>query len=142
MCFHILQFRSPEEFKYEWQTEKIDVFSLGNVIYSILTESLPFEEMEEEDAQELVKEGILPVLKESVIRSGHPIDRVLVKAMNMCFEYDWRERARAYQVRDLLVHEMEHLMRSGYYGNAHEHGHKHGHGYNFFHNIHHSHNTS
>lgn len=102
-------FRSPEEFKEEWQTEKIDVFSLGNIIYTIITGNLPFEEQEMDlnDAQEMVKNGILPILKDNFIRSDHPIDRVLVKAMEMCFEYDWRQRARAYQVRNLLMNEMD-----------------------------------
>lgn len=102
-------FRSPEEFKEDWQTEKIDVFSLGNIIYAIITGSLPFEEMDVKDAQEMVKNGILPKLKESFIHSDHPIDNVLVKAMDMCFEYDWRKRARAHQVRDLLMNEMENV---------------------------------
>jgi Protein kinase domain. len=103
------QFRSPEEFKEDWQTEKIDVFSLGNIIYAIITGSLPFEEMDVKDAQEMVKNGILPKLKGSFIHSDHPIDNVLVKAMDMCFEYDWRKRARAHQVRDLLMNEMENV---------------------------------
>jgi hypothetical protein len=67
--------------------------------------------MDIKDAQEMVKNGILPKLKESFIHSDHPIDRVLVKAMDMCFEYNWRQRARANQVRNLLVDAMENIIK-------------------------------
>merc|ERR1712183_339163 len=32
------EYRSPEEYAYEKETEKVDVYSLGNVLYFLLTE--------------------------------------------------------------------------------------------------------
>ena len=96
-------FRAPEEYKYEMQSEKLDVYSLGNTLYSIVTGMLPFEDIEDdEEAASLVMDDKRPPLTESYLQSEHPIDRAMMKAMDMCFEYDWRMRSKASEVLDYL----------------------------------------
>lgn len=96
-------FRAPEEYKYEMQSEKVDVYSLGNTLYSIVTGIIPFDDIEDdEEAAKLVMDDKLPPLTESYLKSEHPIDRAMMKAMDMCFEYDWRMRSKASEVRDYL----------------------------------------
>jgi len=100
--------RSPEEYFYSEQTEKIDTFSMGNIFYMILTDEHPFDEqyIEMEKAQELVKKGIKSKLSKRFIQSNDPVDRALLKAMSMCFVHDWRERYSSVEVRDFLTEEL------------------------------------
>lgn len=96
-------FRAPEEYKYEMQSEKVDVYSLGNTLYSIVTGIFPFDDIEDDEkAAKLVMDDERPPLTNSYLESEHPIDRAMMKAMDMCFEYDWRKRAKASEVRDYL----------------------------------------
>ncbi len=97
------QFRAPEEYKMEEQTEKIDVYSLGNAIFSILTGLYPFNDMEMKDAQKRVVDGETPSIPLEYVKSNHPIDKALVQAIQMCWVYDWRDRAKASEVRNLLI---------------------------------------
>ena len=54
-------FRSPEEYAYEDESEKIDVYSMGNVFYSLLTGQWPFEKLPKSSkAAHLVKHGHRP----------------------------------------------------------------------------------
>ena len=105
-------FRAPEEYKVEALSEKVDVFSLGNIIYSSITGSYPFEgtfdgeEFSSREGRKRVKKGEKPPLKEAYRESDNPIDRVLLKAMELCFVYRWQDRARAYEVRDLLINDL------------------------------------
>lgn len=99
-------FRSPEEYAYTLQSEKIDVFALGNILYVLLTDKEPFEDMMEEHnstvVKELVQNGTKPYLERSLYESADPSVKALIKAMEMCQELDWRTRARAIEVRDYL----------------------------------------
>jgi len=105
--FH--KYRAPEEYKVEALSEKVDVFSLGNIIYSIITGSFPFEgtfegrEFSSKEGRKRVKNGEKPPLKKEYRESDNPIDRVFLKAMELCFVYRWQDRAQAYEVRDLLL---------------------------------------
>ncbi len=87
----------------EEQTEKIDVYSLGNVIFSILTGLYPFDDLEMEDAQKKVMNGETPPIPVEYLKSNHPIDKALVQAMKMCWVYNWQDRANASDVRDFLM---------------------------------------
>jgi serine/threonine protein kinase len=54
--FHLVhQWRSPEEYFDEPLTEQIDVFSLGNNMYSLLTGLWPFYD-EEDDSEMKVRD--------------------------------------------------------------------------------------
>ena len=85
---------------------------MGNIIYSSITGSFPFEgtfegkEFSSREGRKRVKNGEKPPLKEAYRESDNPIDRVLLKAMELCFVYRWQDRARAYEVRDLLINEL------------------------------------
>ena len=102
------QFRAPEEYKVEALSEKVDVFSLGNIIYSIITGIYPFakKEYSMRETKKRVKNGEKPPLKATYRESDNPIDRVLLKAMDMSLIYRWQDRARAYDVHDLFVTEL------------------------------------
>lgn len=104
-------FRSPEEYYYDLQTEEIDVYSMGNIIYVLLMELWPFEELEAEGGsspvRKRVRKGIRPPLDDRLLESDDPSIIAMLHAMRMCWIHEWRERATAMQVRDYLVEELE-----------------------------------
>jgi len=101
------EMRSPEEYRYSYQTEAIDVYSMGNVFYTMLMRKYPYsDQMKKEEhsaaAQKLVLAGKVPKLSKKLKRSNNPLDIILIEAMKMCHIYNWRERATAGEVRDFL----------------------------------------
>lgn len=97
------QWRAPEEYKYEPETEKIDVFSLGYVLYFLLTNNFPFEDMKTVEANDYVAQGgRLNVTDEDILGSTHIFDTTVLKAMDMCFVYDPKDRPSAREVANFL----------------------------------------
>mmetsp|Transcript_22465 Transcript_22465/g.48795 ORF Transcript_22465/g.48795 Transcript_22465/m.48795 type:complete len:519 (+) Transcript_22465:253-1809(+) len=99
-------FRSPEEYEYSLQTEKIDVYSMGNIFYSLLMNEDPFEKEYDRGGssrvRRIVKRGDRPTLGRAITKSSDPIEKALIKAMSMCHVHDWRERANSEEVSDFL----------------------------------------
>jgi len=97
--------RSPEEYNYESETEKVDVYSAGNVLYEMLTSHEPFEleGWKEKKVHTRVMEGARPHISQSTYRSSNdPKIKTLVRAIDMCWEQDPRERPTAREVVELL----------------------------------------
>ena len=109
------QFRSPEELKYTHQTEKIDVYSMGNIFYTIMMGDYPFaEELEKEGmsaVQGFIQEGRIPEIRPDLLESDDPVDKVLIEAIKMCHVYDYRDRSSAIQVRDFLARSLREIKR-------------------------------
>eukprot|EP00584_Thalassiosira_punctigera_P024290 CAMPEP_0172568646 /NCGR_PEP_ID=MMETSP1067-20121228/120637_1 /TAXON_ID=265564 ORGANISM="Thalassiosira punctigera, Strain Tpunct2005C2" /NCGR_SAMPLE_ID=MMETSP1067 /ASSEMBLY_ACC=CAM_ASM_000444 /LENGTH=483 /DNA_ID=CAMNT_0013360293 /DNA_START=65 /DNA_END=1513 /DNA_ORIENTATION=- len=73
--------RSPEEYAYTVETEKIDIYSMGNIFYSILTDMDPWEETIEKKAQEAVMRGERPYVPLAIKASKDFVDTALRKMM-------------------------------------------------------------
>jgi hypothetical protein len=99
-------FVSPEEYLNADRNEMSDTYAVGNVIYTLLTDETPFEDYEQEEAQEFVERGRKPELSDDVLRSDDPVDQALIEAMRMCFVYDWKDRYSSIEIRDYLVGEL------------------------------------
>jgi len=87
--------RSPEEYRYDLETEKIDVYSGGNILYKILTGLNPFEELSEKMAKRAVKEGKRPEISQHFRNSDDIATKVLIKAIEMAWTHDPEERPAA-----------------------------------------------
>ena len=102
-------FRSAEEYSYEAQTEKIDVYSVGNVLFSLLMDKWPYEDLYKEKNTDAVSKRIIrgdrDTLSTELLESTDPIDVAIRTAMNMCWVHDWRERYNAKEVASFLMGE-------------------------------------
>ncbi|KAL7535006.1 hypothetical protein ACHAWF_005024 [Thalassiosira exigua] len=94
--------RAPEEYAYALETEKVDIFSMGNVIYNILTDLQPWDNYDEEEAQKNVMKGKRPKIPKKIENSDDPVDVALLKMIRWCWEHKPRDRPRAREVADYL----------------------------------------
>eukprot|EP00537_Pseudo-nitzschia_pungens_P009714 CAMPEP_0172381672 /NCGR_PEP_ID=MMETSP1060-20121228/71072_1 /TAXON_ID=37318 /ORGANISM="Pseudo-nitzschia pungens, Strain cf. cingulata" /LENGTH=384 /DNA_ID=CAMNT_0013109459 /DNA_START=610 /DNA_END=1764 /DNA_ORIENTATION=+ len=104
--------RSPEEYYDEFLDEKVDVFSLGNNMYGLLTGLMVFHEAESYDeVQYRVRRGekayIDPRYKE---RSR--AEAKLAEIIDKCHEYYPEHRPSIFQVADMLWEALEEVYAS------------------------------
>ena len=94
------QWRSPEEYAYKAETEKVDVYSLGNVLYFLLTKEIPWDEddLKNKEISEKVAKGERPRIPAEILESKHPFDKYMVEAIKMCFTHDQVKRPSALEV--------------------------------------------
>jgi serine/threonine protein kinase len=108
----ILQYRAPEEFDKGYLNEKIDVFSFGNNIYSLLTGLWVFYEIDDYTSvqKELIKGELAyvdPRWKERTF-----IETKLVELMEKCWVYDPKERIDIFEtVKQLREIKKKHERR-------------------------------
>jgi serine/threonine protein kinase len=95
-------FRSPEEYAYEGETEKIDVYSMGNIFYALLTGLWPFEELKSKKAKNLVKKGSRPPIPEAILNTTDMFDQTLLNATRACWIQDPEKRATARQIQKYI----------------------------------------
>ena len=95
--------RSPEEYRYENQTEKGDIWSLGNVLYFLLSGGLaPMDQMPYDEVIKAVKKGSHPVSTE-YFKLGHDdFTEIMGHAMMSCFVLDSPKRPGAWKIANLL----------------------------------------
>jgi Protein kinase domain len=96
--------RSPEEYDQDIQyvTDKIDIFALGNILYTIVEGEYPYRNIGSSDAIRKVMEGIWPELRKETRKSKDPVIQALLRAMSMCWNKDPSNRASARQILDHL----------------------------------------
>jgi len=97
--------RSPEEYKSRELDEKLDVFSMGNVFYRILTGSAPWEQVSLTEAKRNIKYGRKPIIDVNCRKSG-TLDAQLAEITERAFENDPMQRPSAKTLAD----EMEALL--------------------------------
>jgi hypothetical protein len=100
------QWRSPEEYAFGKETEKVDVYSLGNILFFLVTQGMnPWQDegIEPKEVYERVKDGKRPRLPHEILASSHVYERTMRRAIELCFHQDPRERASAQQVANLLA---------------------------------------
>ncbi|KAL3774955.1 hypothetical protein ACHAW5_007454 [Stephanodiscus triporus] len=100
-------FRAPEEYAYEEESEMVDVFSMGNIFYSILSGKSPFEGESESKAQKKVIEGQRPEIPDEVLQSDDIAIQAILSATKKCWEQNPIDRPRAAVIRDQLKKVMD-----------------------------------
>ena len=100
--------RSPEEYRYDEENEKVDVWTLGNVLYFLLMREPPWLDVSPNQVHEQVMQGARPIINSNAILiSDNPFDVAMRDAMDACFIFDPRDRPGAQAVADILKKAME-----------------------------------
>lgn len=95
--------RAPEEYSHKPQTSAVDVWSLGSVLYHILTGKKVWgNNYKKQEAQGAVVKGMLPEIDKSILNSSDPVDKLLKDAFGMCSIYEPSQRATAREVATYL----------------------------------------
>lgn len=101
-CNQTSQWRSPEEFSGKDLNEKIDVFSLGNNMYGLLTGLWVYYENEDDGVvQKAVISGNHAYIDERY-RSRSFAEQKLVEAIEMCWEYEPDKRVDIFTLIEFL----------------------------------------
>eukprot|EP00571_Detonula_confervacea_P007931 CAMPEP_0172313680 /NCGR_PEP_ID=MMETSP1058-20130122/20754_1 /TAXON_ID=83371 /ORGANISM="Detonula confervacea, Strain CCMP 353" /LENGTH=533 /DNA_ID=CAMNT_0013027377 /DNA_START=226 /DNA_END=1827 /DNA_ORIENTATION=- len=101
--------RSPEEYAYEEETEKIDVYSLGNIFYTLLTDMDAWEDWPQAKAIKAIQKGKRPEIPSSKLSSIDVVDVALRKVMYQCWKHKPEDRPRARALADFLSKELNAL---------------------------------
>ena len=95
-------YRAPEEFEADDLNEQIDVFSMGNNIFGLLTGLWVFPENEDDGVvqKKIIKGEISPI--DDRYRTRSYVEGRLVEIMERCWEYVPKKRANIFEVVDFL----------------------------------------
>lgn len=93
-------YRAPEENVDAPLTEKIDVYSLGNIFYSILTGKLVWADVEHEELSERIIEGYLLEIPD--FYEENKASENLVIAIKACWNYEVDDRPSIFRVVEFL----------------------------------------
>ena len=99
--------RSPEEYNYQEETEKVDVYSLGNVFYTVLTDEIPFDDVSSNQAVKDIKNGIRAKIPPRLLKSEDPVDIALQTVVEQTWRQEPQDRPRARALADYLAKELE-----------------------------------
>jgi serine/threonine protein kinase len=100
--------RAPEEYALDPLTEALDVYSLGNVLYEILTmgNKKPYDDWGSNRIKAAIRKGMKPEIPEEYRQD--PSDAALAVLIHLCLEHDVSTRIRAQD----LVQELERLIQN------------------------------
>ena len=91
--------RSPEEYlENAPQTDKIDVFSLGSLLYHLLVGENPFADVGFKKAKQNILDGIQPKIENYT----DPSLVVIAEAIQMCRQTDPKDRPQSREIADFL----------------------------------------
>lgn len=93
-------FRAPEENIDAPLTEKIDIFSLGNVFYSVLTGIMVHVSRSSDDAHRRIVNGETEPIADFYY--GNPSTAALAEVIELCWTYDADERPTIFEIVRLL----------------------------------------
>mmetsp|Transcript_42 Transcript_42/g.96 ORF Transcript_42/g.96 Transcript_42/m.96 type:complete len:537 (-) Transcript_42:268-1878(-) len=99
--------RAPEEIIDSPLTEKIDVYSVGNVYYSILTGLLVNHHYDIKQSHHRVKHGQTERISMSFFKSRSAEEFALARVIKWCWTFDANERPSIFQVVEFLENELK-----------------------------------
>jgi serine/threonine protein kinase len=95
--------------------EKIDVYSMGNVFYYILTKERPFGDLSGDEVQERIRHGERPYKGIDVLKnSTHWATQALIHAMEWCWTHNATDRPTARTIQMYLESQLEQAHVVGY----------------------------
>ena len=121
------QWRSPEEaLEMDNLTEKVDVYSMGNIFYRLIAGKSPWGKLDnnptKDEINAMVKSGKIPHLPAKVTDTTDPCIIAIREAMLGCFRFDPSKRPSARSIAKGLRKAYEEILRD-YKLEKHEVGH-------------------
>jgi len=104
--------RAPEEIIDAPLTEKIDVYTVGNVIYSILTGLLVNRDFSISQAHRRITHGKTEEIDANYFISRSPAEMALVKVIHWCWTFDANERPSIFQIVEFMEDEVRKNLNS------------------------------
>lgn len=101
-------YRSPEEYiLHSSLSEKIDVYSMGNVFYGLLTELWPFKYIHDDTrVKTKIISGERPYIPPELLKSNDPIHSVFLQSIEMCWNQNPSQRPSAIDIANYLDKEL------------------------------------
>eukprot|EP00536_Pseudo-nitzschia_multiseries_P003444 jgi/Psemu1/185890/e_gw1.53.102.1 len=96
------EYRAPEEYAYQKETEKVDVYSLGNVLYFLLVREEVWKRRSHKEIYELVKKGQRPKIPDKIYNSDGIFEQSMIRAMERAWIHKPEDRASALQVANII----------------------------------------
>jgi mitogen-activated protein kinase kinase kinase 7 len=102
--------RAPEEYKYDPLTEKLDIYSVANILYSLLTKQRPWEDLSQAETKQFIKKGKIPKIwvADDIIMPD-PLKEALVHINERAYQLDPRKRISAAEMAEELGKVLEQL---------------------------------
>lgn len=101
------EYRAPEEYAYKEETEKVDVYSLGNVLYFLLVKEEVWEGFHHKEIYDLVKAGQRPKIPDEIYKSDGVFERYMIRAIESAWIHDPERRPSAAQVANIIKEGIE-----------------------------------
>jgi len=98
--------RAPEEYKYSKLDEKLDMYSVANVLYSILTQEKAWDDYSSSETKSMVKKGTLPTIEVADKTMPKAVREALVELNHRAYALDPKKRISASE----LASELEKLL--------------------------------
>jgi len=107
------EYRSPEEYEYKKETEKVDVYSLGNVLYFLLVQEEVWEDFSHNEVYDLVKAGQRPKTPDKIYKSDGVFERHMIRAMESAWIHVPEERPSAMEVANIIKEGIDIIISEG-----------------------------
>lgn len=95
-------YRAPEEYRYDLETEKVDVYSLGNVLYFLLAKEQVWKHTGNKEIYAKVMAGTRPKFPETVLNSDGIFEQYMMKAIESAWTHEPAQRPGAFQVAEII----------------------------------------
>eukprot|EP00985_Skeletonema_marinoi_P007757 scaffold3453_cov230-Skeletonema_marinoi.AAC.9 len=102
--------RSPEEYNGAPLTEKLDVYSAGNILYGIITGKKPFNGERGKHIKEDIQTGKRPKVDSAIRDAEGTVDAELVRLLDRVYEADPDDRASAKEIVVALEQLLEKVL--------------------------------
>jgi serine/threonine protein kinase len=100
--------RSPEEYDMAPLSEKLDIYSAGNILYGIITGHRPWSDERGKHVRLAIQMGERPLVNDTIRNPAGTVDAELTRLLDRVYEHDPNKRASAGDV----IGELEKLMEA------------------------------
>lgn len=103
--------RAPEEYDMAPLSEKLDIYSAGNILYGIITGNRPWNDERGKHTKSAIQKGLRPLVNDTIRNAVGTVDAELTRLLDRVYEHDPTRRAGAREVVDELENLLERELR-------------------------------